>query len=598
MRCARLGARGEESVNAALTAHGVVGRLRNHQARLVRLCRVERVHQLSNLLYSIREAPWLPEEGEGPHSPADPCDHARERRFAQAMHLLILTWVDGSPMLNRSWQAAFNHVAYSHSMFVHGTAAELACRRPMLHFLQQGGDSLKDMQYTGGVRLKDFHTLNAPLAQPGGKAIWAKLRGREGDTPCLCRRDGVCSGSTGTQCCVVCTSFREDALKLRQAGNAPLRTLPEAAALAKKAARIPVYSTKFGSDIGSAAELAQLIRELGGTPASTRKANALIHRLLTNGYVAGPAEFGTNYDALSEVKALLPHGEALVDWALHNLKGFSTYVFGAISESLTPARRAILEERLDELHGGGATVKSGMHRRLELASAPALLEGLELGELQEAVECLALAMMSAYRVPYSTWRAHRHHHVLRTAAYMFKLAILLKRNVPTTKKTKKGQTLRPLFGIFFHQAVSHLTSFLKLWCPMHTMTEWFEMMWGPMRRLLLTVTNRKSESATLQLIIRMQMQALFQRLHGMRAQYSGAGHSDGGAVRKAFEKYFGETSRERVVLDERFLDDTEFPAFLQTIAPYLVMGPGVWYHAADTTGGGDLAGAARWGHGH
>ncbi len=65
---------------------------------------------------------------------------------------------------------------------------------------------------------------------------------------------------------------------------------------------------------------ARLVRPLGGTPADTRKANALIHRLLTNGYVTGPAEFGTNYDALLEVTALLPHGEALVDWALQQKK--------------------------------------------------------------------------------------------------------------------------------------------------------------------------------------------------------------------------------------------------------------------------------------
>ena len=182
--------------------------------------------------------------------------------------------------------------------------------------------------------------------------------------------------------------------------------------------------------------------------------------------MACPSEFGSNTHALEEVAAL-KRAAATPD-SLHVLKGITSHVMDSVKAALAPAKRAVLDSRRDKLHKG-ATVMSGHHKRLELASIPMLLDGLGLGELQEAIECLALATTTCFRVPYATWHSYRHHVVLATAGHMFKFAVLLERCVPVTKMTKKGEMSRALYGVFFHHCVTHFPQLLKRWCPICTL---------------------------------------------------------------------------------------------------------------------------------
>ena len=151
------------------------------------------------------------------------------------MQLQGATWGDGSPMVNHSFQVCSFHTLYDHTQYAHGKAAEQDCRRPQLWVVQQAGDSLADLSYQGGVRLKDMQTLNEPLERPNGLPLTTEILALEGDDPELKRRTGAASGQSAMQACYVCTSFASRSTCLAECACAPHRSMADAAALAEKA---------------------------------------------------------------------------------------------------------------------------------------------------------------------------------------------------------------------------------------------------------------------------------------------------------------------------------------------------------------------------
>jgi hypothetical protein len=298
-------------------------------------------------------------------------------------------------------------------------------------------------------------------------------------------------------------------------------------------------------------------------------------RARLEGYASAPALLGSNMNALTEVLAIA-NVEMMPDYALHGLKGLLALVFETIETALTPTQRAQLEKNFDRLHKGGGTVKSGKHRRLELASVPELLGEFELGELREALDCLAQAMVWGIRVTHARWHTQHHFCVVRTAVLMHKFAVLMTRSVPVLKKTKGGMKHRTLYGLFFHQLTTHLVGDLKRVCPMHVMCEWMEMWWGPLRRLTLATSSKDAAHATLNMLRRMFFRERFGKEHGARASYAEPSHSDHGPITDAYLKHYGERDGERLELDERFFGP-ELEALLRQIPEYLVLGEGTWY---------------------
>ena len=583
-RCARLGVNGDQAVRAALQPYGInwtlMNQCRTHAERYERLVILERMHEISVLLVELGQDAWLDGEGTGPHDPIDPLDGPREARLRTAQNRVQLgSWTDGSPMLNTGWMLSLNQIMYDPAKFEHGACAEKECRRPMLHHLAQGGDTLEEVKYGAGLRLEDWQTLNTPQPGPWGVSVEATVRFLLGDLPEIQKNQGVSNG--GQQACTCCVGRLHEHGNLCMMCGMPLRDWKEPLRLAKKLASIPAYELRFGPSIGTAADIVAMLRALGKTPASTRKENEPRVRAALQGCTNAPAFYGSNWNAVAEVFAIL-HLTSFPDYALHSLKGLLAYLFETLEAALPPALRAELDARFDELHKGGATVKSGYHRRLELVHAPWLLRAPlrePLGELAEAMDCLALVMAWGVRVPHVRWHAYRHHCVLITNVCMFKFAVLLLRCVPLTKKTKRGEQPRALFGMFFHQLVSHLGSDIKYACPLHTMAEWFEMLWGPLRHLTLATSSRDTKHALLNMVRRLQVKELWDRLHGTRSDLASASHTDQGAVAKGLQEHYGSALRGRIELDERFTSSEHFPALIAKIPEYLETG--LWHHVEE-----------------
>ena len=581
VRCARLGRASKPDVREALRALGEeMPPTWSEQKCLDRLVQLERMHHVTQRLVQLGEPAWLPEEGVGPHSPVDLYDEAREARVLKAqmaVGIRIALWADGSPMLNKPWQLCTWHLLYDPLLFVHGTKAERECRRPEVFFLMQAGDGLEDIKYQCGVRLEELHPLNEPLEFDGGLRTKVSVRFLEGDNPELQKQCGVCSGGGAEQSCCRCKAMRKEHTDLVKSARAQLRSLNEAVELAAKAAKAgDAYQMRFGPSVGTADELFKLAYVLGveGGAERTRKLNEPKVRAKCEGYNTMPALLGSNSNALKEVHAIID-AEAMPDYPLHALKGLLALIFETIESTLTPAERAKFEKNLDHLHNG-ATIYSGMHRRLQLASVPKLLGEFELGELREAMDCLAQAMVWGIRVTHARWHTQRHFCVVRTAVLMHKFAVLLTRNIPALKMTKNGEKPRTLYGLFFHQLTAHLVSDLKRVCPMHVMCEWMEMWWGPLRRLTLATSSKDAKHATLNMITRMPMRELFCNELGARASYAEPSHSDHGPIGDAYLKHYGACDGERLELDERFLGP-ELEALLRQIPEYLELGEGTWY---------------------
>jgi len=142
--------------------------------------------------------------------------------------------------------------------------------------------------------------------------------------------------------------------------------------------------------------------------------------------------------------------------------------------------------------------------------------------------------------------------------------------------TSKGEKERALYGLFFHQLQAHLVSDLKRVCPMHVMTEWMEMWWGPLRRLTLATSSRDTRHATLNMVRRLQMKELYQGRYGARQDYAQPAHSDRGPIGSAYLKSYGHLDAQRVELDERFLDPS-LESLLRQLGEYVELGEGTWY---------------------
>lgn len=607
-RCARLGANDNANVMTALMPHGLdwslMDRCLTRDEKLLRLVRLERMHEVSELLVELGQDAWLEGEGEAPHFPirmiggvshTDVHDRAREARLlAVQSSPQLAAWVDNSPIINKGWMLAMNQILYDPAKFMHGVRAEKECRRPMLHHLAQTGDALEEVKYAAGLRLEDWHTMNAPLRGPWGEEVgaWqtgggdgdgrrrigAPLRFLLGDLPELQKNSGVSNG--GEQGCPGCIGKLSNHTNLVDMQCAPLRDWVKPVELARKVAAldIPAFALRFGPNAGCAGDIIELVHALGGSAKATRAENEPLLRDILQGYTNAPAFYGSNLEAREEVHAictLTPYP----DYPLHVFKGLLAYLFETYSAYLKPELRSVLEERLDELHKGGATVKSGFHRRLELAHAPWLLRAplrAPLGELAEAMDCLALVMAWGVRVPHVRWHAYRHHCVLITNVCLFKFAVLLLRCIPVVKK-KRGvggaEKQRVLYGMFFHQLVAHLGSDVKYVCPMHAMTEWFEMLWGPLRHLTLATSSRDTKHALLNMVRRLQVTELWTRLHGERAELASASHA---ALATGFEEHYGAMQRARIELDERFTGSEHFPALIATVPEYLETN--LWHH--------------------
>jgi hypothetical protein len=434
--------------------------------------------------------------------------------------------------------------------------------------------------YQCGMRLEELHPLNQLLDLDGGLRTMVSVRFLEGDNPELQKQCGVCSGGGAEQSCCKCKAKRKEHTELVKSSKAQLRSLTEAVELAVKAAKAGnAYQLRFGPSVGTAEELFQLAYVLGveGGAERTRKANEPKVRAACEGYTSLPAFLGSNRNALKEVLAT-KDAEPVPDYALHGIKGLLALTFETLESALTPAERASFEKNLDRLPmHNGATVYSGMHRRLQLASVPELLGEFELGELREALDCLAQAMVWGIRVTHARWHAQYHFCVVRTAVLMHKFAVLLTRTIPALKTTKHGKEKhRTLYGLFYHQLTTHLVADLKRVCPMHVMCEWMEMWWGPLRRLTVATSSKDAKHATLNIMRRMPMRERMGNEHGARASYAEPSHSDHGPIGDAYLKHYGPCDGQRLELDERF-QGPELEALLCQIPEYAELGEGAWY---------------------
>ena len=196
-----------------------------------------------------------------------------------------------------------------------------------------------------------------------------------------------------------------------------------------------------------------------------------------------------------------------LDLGLHTLKPMVAMTEELVLKSMPKAERDQLQCDITALHNGGATCRSCYHRRYEIASFGGLMTTMRrqrAGELAEAGDYLARLMRWGFRVTHATWTNHHNRVVLHAAGLLISFQILMLRNVPLTKTTSTGDKPRELYGQFWHQ-LSHLVSELKRVNPMLTMSEWFEMLWGNLRRLTLGTSDRKEEHATWNMVIRTQV---------------------------------------------------------------------------------------------
>ena len=185
-----------------------------------------------------------------------------------------------------------------------------------------------------------------------------------------------------------------------------------------------------------------------------------------------------------------------LDFGLHVPKGLMSQLLDLVEAMLAPEDRQAFSKALLNLHNGGATVRSCYHRRVEASAMRKILTDLglyeKLGEVAEALDAFARLITWGMRVPYSTWKSNRSKTILMAGGLVAMFVITLKRVVPATVWTKDGYKPRQIYGsCFWHNLSVHLIEQLELLCTSHSMTEWLEMLWAPVRRLALRATDRK-----------------------------------------------------------------------------------------------------------
>ncbi len=237
----------------------------------------------------------------------------------------------------------------------------------------------------------------------------------------------------------------------------------------------------------------------GVTPSRTKADNeALLESRVLYGQMGPPAILGgVPLLHLSSMKKTMGG----IDFGLHVLKALMAQLSDLIEAALPPAKRLAFAQAIRVLHNGGAQARSCFHRRKEAFDMKRILKAPlpdgsnlydELGELAEAADAYARLIAWGLRVPYNTWKTNRAKTILMAGGLVAKFCIALKRTVPETVQTKEGEKPRQIYGsIFWHNLSTHLVEQLELMCTSHTMTEWVEMLWAPLRRLILRTTDRK-----------------------------------------------------------------------------------------------------------
>ena len=160
-RCPNLGRNKLEEVGAALEALGHAARLSSEDDRQqqLRLCRLERRLEVTHLLRMYDcSSDWLDDEH-------DECDRAREDKLRKLQsNFALLTWLDGSPILNRSWTVHYWLFYYDPRAFALSAAAVRESRRPRLHIVVRADDSLSETTNVIRRRNEDLHTLNTQMS--------------------------------------------------------------------------------------------------------------------------------------------------------------------------------------------------------------------------------------------------------------------------------------------------------------------------------------------------------------------------------------------------------------------------------------------------
>ena len=489
-------------------------------------------------------------------------------------------WVRGMCFITQFMSThACTHHRYDHLIFEHGAAAEQACRRPRLWVVIAHGDSLAQLTYVHQQRLLDTQTLNEPLKLWGSFKPIICIRFLLGDLPALQRLLGIHSAGSAQYRCPWCEACGEDFGNPCACVAALPRTLKGVAERALKLAHLPSFRMKITPKDGAPAEVASAVTVLGGTPTKYKKDNMPQLQKLLKGVCAVPALFGKNPNALTEVKAL-KGAELMGDAGLHDLKGEAAWFLDtAICGAISVQGRADLAERRRNLLGG-VEVKSGCHRRLELANLNALLIGLGVpAELFEAAICLARAAKWLMRVRYAEHQSRRHHVIIRACTCWFKYVVLVNRVLPVIKKTAQGVEHRQ--RSLFHHSLWHSMNWLMVAPPVETMLEMQEALWKCIRDLTVNTSNHRPGQACANVVLRGQMRGQRREEHGERrpacsfvetSKHSKAYSTNG----------FEALDAKRDVLDTRFLMSAEFSAYRRVLAPYFAAGG---WHTYDAVAG-------------
>ena len=212
---------------------------------------------------------------------------------------------------------------------------------------------------------------------------------------------------------------------------------------------------------------------------------------------------------------------------------------------LSPADRAELGERQRALLNGHDVLSAYDHRhqlwalKALLSNLPSLEASSDARNMRDAMRYLARALKWGFRVQHAAWDAYRGKVVLRAAVLLFKCSAvrLLTSHLPgegegggggggggggtvpgarheprpprnqklecVSLRNKSGN-VRTLFLMQYHLAMSHLVPQLKLVCPLDVMTEWEEMLWGPLRRNTVNTCNKARGTACVNALLRTQ----------------------------------------------------------------------------------------------
>jgi hypothetical protein len=146
-----------------------------------------------------------------------------------------------------------------------------------------------------------------------------------------------------------------------------------------------------------------------------------------------------------------------------------------------------------------------------------------------------------------------------------------------------GRNVRTLFQLQYHLAMSHALPQLKLVCPLDVMTEWEEMLWGILRRWSVQTCNKAPGTMCVNAIVRTHFRREVLEHYGTREEFSGAAYRGTGPLPTQYRQSgFEDADKEDLVLGATYLENKNFPAYIQNIAEYLENGR--WHKIGYTEG--------------